>query len=147
MKYAPIVAAFATVFVMGVTPRAEAGEHGACSAATLHGSFGYTGTGTLTLEYVPAPYAGPFAEVGRQTFDGGGNTNAIATLSANGNIQQVTVQGTYTVNANCTGVMTLYVIELQSTVHVNFVIDHDRKELRAIGTDFGLVESRVYRKQ
>jgi hypothetical protein len=44
-----------------------------------------TSTGTLLDSYVPPPFAGPFAEVGRQTFDGKGNTNATATLSANGN--------------------------------------------------------------
>jgi hypothetical protein len=68
-----------------------------CSIATLHGSFGYTSTGTLLDSYVPPPFAGPFAEVGKQTFDGKGNTDATATLGANGNIQQVTIQGTYRV--------------------------------------------------
>ena len=57
-----------------------------CSNATLRGSFGYTSTGTLLPAYVPPPYAGPFAEVGRQTFDGKGNTDATGTLSANGNV-------------------------------------------------------------
>jgi hypothetical protein len=119
-----------------------------CSLATLQGSFGYTSTGTLLDSYVPAPYAGPFAEVGRQTFDGKGNTNATATLSSNGNIlQQATIQGTYTVNADCTGSMTLYVVQFQSTVHADFVIDRDGAEIRAIGTDSGVIESRVYRKQ
>jgi len=147
MKCVTIIALCTTVFVLGMAPNARAGEHVACSSATLRGSFGYTGTGTLTLDYVPAPYAGPFAEVGRQTFDGKGNTDATATLSANGNIQQVTVQGTYTVNRDCTGTMTLYVLQLQSTVHTDFVIDRDGAEIRTIGTDSGLVESRVYRKQ
>jgi len=119
-----------------------------CSIATLQGSFGYTSTGTLLNSYVPAPYAGPFAEVGRQTFDGKGNTNATATVSSNGNIlQQATIQGTYTVNADCTGSMTLYVVQFQSTVHADFVIDRDGAEIRAIGTDSGVIESRIYRKQ
>jgi hypothetical protein len=118
-----------------------------CSIATLQGSYGYTSTGTLLDSYVPAPYAGPFAEVGRQTFDGKGNTNATATVSSNGNIQPVTIQGTYTVKADCTGSMTLYVVQFQSTVHADFVIDRDGAEIRAIGTDSGVIESRVYRKQ
>ncbi|MGB2668440.1 MAG: hypothetical protein WAK48_30925 [Candidatus Acidiferrum sp.] len=119
-----------------------------CSIATLQGSFGYTSTGTLLDSFVPAPYAGPFAEVGRQTFDGKGNTNATATISSNGNIQQqATIQGTYTVKANCTGSMTLYVVQFQTTVHADFVIDRDGAEIRAIGTDAGVIESRVYSKQ
>jgi hypothetical protein len=47
---------------------------------------------------VPPPFAGPFAEVGRQTVDGTGNTEATATTSSNGNIAPVTIKGTYTVN-------------------------------------------------
>ena len=57
-----------------------------CSNATLRGSFGYTSIGTLLDSYVPPPFAGPFGEVGRQTFDGRGNTSATATISSNGNI-------------------------------------------------------------
>jgi hypothetical protein len=144
MKHIATVVVLATVFVLGIVPKARANE---CSNATLQGSFGYTSTGILLDSYVPPPFAGPFAEVGRQTFDGKGHTEATATLSANGNIQQVTIQGTYKVNADCTGSMTLYVLQFQSTVHADFVIDRDGAELRAIGTDSGVIESRVYRKQ
>lgn len=118
-----------------------------CSKATLSGSFGYSSTGTLLDSYVPAPYAGPFGEVGRQTFDGRGNTSAKATTSSNGNIAPVTIEGTYTVNPDCTGAMTLNVSPFESTVHADFVIDEDGAQLRAIGTDSGLIETRVYTKQ
>ena|SRR5215467_7351111 len=139
-----LVIAFATVFALGLVPSAHAQG---CSNALLQGrSFGYTSTGTLLPVYAQR-FAGPFAEVGTQTFDLNGSTLATATLSANGNIQQVTIQGTYTVNSDCTGSMTLYVLPFQSTVHVCFVIDGDGAELRAIVTDPGVVESRVYRKQ
>jgi hypothetical protein len=118
-----------------------------CSNATLQGSFGYTGTGTLLLSYVPAPYAGPFAEVGRQTFDGNGNTAATATTSSNGNIAPVTINGTYVVNKDCTGSMTVYVVQFAATVHADLVIDEDGAEIRTIGTDSGVIETRVYKKQ
>ena len=118
-----------------------------CSKATLSGSFGYSSTGTLLDSYVPAPYAGPFGEVGRQTFDGKGNTSAKATTSSNGNIAPVTIEGTYTVNSDCTGSMTLNVSPFDSVVHADFVIDDDGAQLRAIGTDSGLIETRVYSKQ
>ena len=127
----------------------QSGKVKECSNATLRGSFGYTSTGTLldTIPGLPAPFAGPFAEVGRQTFDGKGNTDATATLSANGNIVRVTVQGTYVVNPDCTGSMTLYVSPLGATVNLDFVIDDDGAELRAIVTEAGAIESRVYTKQ
>jgi hypothetical protein len=142
-----LVIVFATVFISGIVPGAQASEDKQCSKATLEGSYGYTSTGTLLDSYVPAPLAGPFAEVGRQTFDGKGNTDATATLSTNGNTAKVTIEGTYVVNPDCTGSMTLNVAPLGVTVHASFVIDDDGAQLRAIVTDSGLIESRVYEKQ
>jgi hypothetical protein len=139
-----LVTVFATVFVLGIVPGAQAEER-ECSNASLQGSFGFTSTGTLLA--VPAASVGPFAEVGRQTFDGRGNTDATATLSANGNIARVTVRGTYVVNPDCTGFMTLFVSPFNSTVTLHFVIDDDGAELRAIVAGTGSIESRVYKKQ
>lgn len=118
-----------------------------CSKASLQGSFGYSSVGTLLDSYVPPPYAGPFGEVGRQTFDGKGHTEAAASTSSNGNYAKVTVEGTYTVNADCTGAMTLNVSPFDSIVHADFVLSDDGAEIRAIVSDAGLVETRVYRKQ
>jgi hypothetical protein len=134
-------------YAQSVVAQEQAGKVKECSNGTLWGSFGYTSTGTLLPSYVPAPYAGPFAEVGRQTFDGKGHTDATATTSSNGNIAKVTIEGTYTVNPDCTGSMTLNVSPFDSTVHADFVIGDDGAELRAIGSDSGVVETRVYSKQ
>jgi hypothetical protein len=142
-----LVIIFTTVFALGIAPKAQADEHDRCSNATLRGSFGYISTGTLLDSYVPPPLAGPFAEVGRQTFDGRGKTEATAALSTNGNPATVTVEGTYAVNPDCTGSMTLHVSPFNSTVHAYFVIDDGGAELRAIVTDPNLIESRVYTKQ
>ena len=138
---------FATVFVLGIVPRAQAGEHRECSSASIRGSFGFTSTGTLLA--LPPPSAGPFAEIGRQTFDGQGNTEGTATLSANGNIRHVTFFGTYVVNPDCTGSMTLFILPFGTTITLDFVIDDDGAELRALLTSSpsGNTESRVYRKQ
>ena len=142
-----LVIVFATLFVLGIVPtaQAQAGEHRHCSTASLQGSCGFTNTGTNIA--LPPPLAGPIAQIGRQTFDGRGNTDATATLSANGNIVRVTVQGTYVVNPDCTGSMTLYVSPFGATVLLDFVIDDDGAELRAIITDAGAIESVVLKKQ
>jgi len=134
-------------YAQSVVAQEQSGKVKECSNASLRGSFGYTGTGTLLDSYVPPPLAGPFAEVGRQTFDGKGNTDATATLSANGNIVKVTIAGTYTVNPDCTGTMTLNVSPLGAIVHADLVIGGDGAELRAIVSDSGVVESRVYSTQ
>jgi hypothetical protein len=55
---------------------------------------GFPASGSRRKAHDVAPFAGAFGEVGRQTFDGKGKTEATATLSANGNIQQVTIEGT-----------------------------------------------------
>ena len=139
---------FTTVFALGIVPRAQAGDDNECSNATLRGSFGFTSTGTLLA--LPPPLAGPFAEIGRQTFDGtGDNTEGTATLSTNGTIGHVTFFGTYVVNPDCTGSMTLFVLPLGRTITLDFVIDDDGAELRALltSTPSGNTESRVYRKQ
>ena len=148
-----LVIVLATVFVPGIVPRIQAdeqgiervGQHGGCSNASLQGGFGFTNTGTNLA--LPPPLAGPIAQIGRQAFDGRGNTDATATLSANGNIFRVTVQGTYVVNPDCTGSMTLYVFPFGATVVLDFVIDDDGAELRALITDEGAIESIVFRKQ
>ncbi len=138
---------FATLFVLGILPKAQAGEREqrGCSNASLKGSFGFTNAGTNLA--LPPPLAGPISQIGRQTFDGRGNTDATATLSANGNIFRVTVQGTYVVEPDCTGSMTLYISPFGATVLVDFVIDDDGSELRAIITDEGAIESIVFKKQ
>ena len=139
---------FTTAFALGIVPTAQAGEDKECSTATLRGSFGFTSTGTLLA--LPAPSAGPFAEIGRQTFDGtGDNTEGTATLSANGNINHVTFSGTYEVSPNCTGSMTLFILPLGRTIVLEFVIDDDGAEIRALLTSSpsGNTERRVYTKQ
>jgi hypothetical protein len=140
-----LVIAVAAAFVPGIRMSAHSAEHKECSVASLDGSFGFTSTGTLLA--LPAPLAGPFGEVGRQTFDGQGNTDATATISLNGNIKQLTIQGTYVVNADCTGSMTVLISPLGVTGHLDFVIDDDEAEVRAIATGPGTIETRVYRKQ
>src|SRR5262245_57926929 len=133
------------VVLLGTAIEARADEPRACSNASLRGSFGFTSTGALVAGFQP-PAIGPFGGIGRQTFDGRGNTDGAATLSGNGNIRRVTFQGTYVVNPDCTGVMTLYVSPLGSTVDLDFVIDDGGNELRAIVTGAGVVETRVYKK-
>jgi hypothetical protein len=137
----------ATVFVLGILSRTQAGERRECSEASLVGSFGFMSTGNLNA--LPPPSAGPFVEVGRQTFDGRGNTDGTATASANGNLRHFTLQGTYVVNSDCTGSMTLNVSPIGATVPLDFVIDDNGAEFFAITTGgiTGNTESRVYRKQ
>ncbi len=127
--------------LLGIVPSAQAGQDQSCSNASLSGSFGFTNVGTLD------PEARPFAEVGRQTFDGDGHTAGAATVNVNGNSFPVTVEGTYTVNADCIGSLTLTVSPLDITVHNDFVITGNGTEFRGITTDPGSVMTDVGKKQ
>jgi len=147
MKYL-VANAFATLLFsvplsFGIAPNLQAQP--SCSNGSLSGSFGYTNTGTI----LAGPDAGPFGGVGRQTFDGKGNTQATATVSVNGNIFHVTIKGTYVVNSDCTGSMVLTVSADPETFanHVDLVIVSGGTEFRAINTDPGSVITTVGKKQ
>jgi hypothetical protein len=141
------VLAVSMSYAQSVVAQENSGKLNVCSNASLLGSFGYTSIGTLLPANAPPPFAGPYAEVGRQTFDGKGNTDATGSLSANGNIVKVTIQGTYTVNPDCTGSMTLAVSPLGATAHYDLVIDNNGEGFRAICIDSGAVVSRVNNRQ
>ena len=126
-----------------IAPAARAADKG-CTNATLMGTFAYTVSGFLTA---PPAQAGPFASVGTQTFDGNGGTTATAWVSQNGNILQVTIKGTYTVNPDCTGTFTVQISPAGITGHVFFVIDNNETEFQAIQTDPGVVVSGIARRQ
>ncbi len=82
-----------------------------CSLGTLRGSYGLIGQGTSTLSPTTGatttpptnPYFSPF--IGRVSFDGTGNitTSPVAGTSL-GTFQY---RGTYTVNSDCTGTMSI----------------------------------------
>jgi hypothetical protein len=130
-----LLIAFSASFVLGTVARAQVGQEHSCTNSSLSGSFGYTSVGTLI-----GPEAGPFVQVGRQTFDGKGNTNAAATTSVNGNSFPVTINGTYSVNPDCTGSMGV-------TVHADFVITSNGTEFRGMVTDLGSAVTVVGKKQ
>jgi hypothetical protein len=164
-----IVIVFTIVFGLGIVSRAKADDDvKECSNATLKGSYGFTSTGTILPPLFGQPSysfdgpAGPFAEVGRQTFDGKekGETEYTATINNNGEITTgLLFKGTYSVNKDCTGTMTLtQTMPFPSTVTFNFVIDDNGSEIRALlsgpipaptpcTASTCIVESRVYKKQ
>jgi len=124
-----------TALALSVAPTAKADDKG-CSNASLQGTYAYTSTGFITA---PPAMAGPFAETGAQTFDGKGATTATAALSQNGLIVPVTIIGTYTINPDCTGTLTLQVSPGNITVHIFLVINDSGNGFQAIETDPGFV--------
>jgi hypothetical protein len=130
------------VFALAIAPTAKAEDKG-CSNNTLRGTYAYTSTGTVVA---PPQIAGQAAEVGTQSFNGGGATTVTATLSSNGNFVQFNnVTGTYSVNSDCTGTFALQLAP-NFTLHVYFVIVDGGDGFQAIETEPGLVITRIGRR-
>jgi len=122
--------------VIGLAGAAAAQGRG-CSNDTLKGAWGYTETGSVIL---PASLGGTVvtaAAVGRYDFDKAGNFEGEQYSSANGVVGPDTKQGTYTINRDCTGTLTLTAyrggVAQRESVWA-FVINDDGREMRAIVT-------------
>ena len=124
----------ASMFVIALivsTAAAAQAEERRCSMARSSGKWAFTDNGTVIG-------VGPRTAVGVFTFDGEGNVlNGIATSSLNGSVAEETFSGTYTVNSDCTGTVTVKIFAsgteiLDLTMNVSF--DDGMKEVRGIFT-------------
>lgn len=79
-----------------------------CSNATLRGRYATKGEGFVPSGPPPAPMV-PFAVVSLMTLDGFGNLSNASTASTNGVIESGIRTGTYTVNDDCTGKLTVII--------------------------------------
>ncbi len=117
---------FLAVALAPITVRAQS-QQCVLENATLNGSYVTKATG----------FAGgsPIAVVGITTYDGKGNFQFTATVSANGTISRGTGPGTYTVNRDCTGSQTFG----PGFAHYDLVVSPDGREVTYIQTDAGTV--------
>ena len=109
-----------------------------CSLKSLKGCYGYSYTGTSG--------SGPIAAVGPINFDGDGNTSATYSVNSNGMNFQGSFTGTYTVNEDCTGAVTIHLPVLGISSNGRFVIVEEGKEALFMGTDAGVTVTGVARK-
>ncbi len=113
---------------------ATASAQNQCSMVSLLGDWGYTETGTIILPTGPVL----LAIVGRVTSDAGSNLSGTQTSSLGGQMSQETMRGTFTLDPDCSGVMTVSIYNesgtLLRTATLNFVVDDHARELRAILT-------------
>ncbi len=136
------IAFTAIVIVVGLAGTAAAEGRPRCSNATLNGAWGYTETGSVIA---PAPTGGTVvvsaAAVGRYEFDRAGNFDGEQNSSAGGAVGHDTKEGTYAINADCTGTLTLTAFRdgvPQRLSIWTFVIVDDGREMRAIMTSMTL---------
>ena len=132
LKPGIIAAALASLLTSGFTTRLDAQDR--CTKASLNGSYAFKVDGTnVANPYLPL---GPFAAVGKNTYDGRGHMRGVITVSSNGSIIPTTYTGTYTVNANCTGVKSA-TLSIGAVVDFFFVIDDDLREIQMVVTQAG----------
>jgi hypothetical protein len=111
-----------------------------CTQASLKGCFGYSYTGTVSG-------FGSIAAVGPINFDGEGNASATYSVNLAGTNFQGSFTGTYTVNDDCTGAITLNLPVLGISSNGRFVIVEKGEEAHFMGTDPGVTVTGVARKQ
>jgi len=127
---------FSLLFVLAVVVTTTSPVYAQCSNATLTGSYGFKQQGFGLRNSKPAKLGNmiPFATVGVVTFDGAGNASFTLTqvFSSGGDFFEA-IPGTYTVNSDCTGTVTIEDFGL----HFNIVTVGGGKEFFAIQTDIG----------
>lgn len=112
---------------------AHSTNDGNCSDASVAGDWAYTETGTV----IPATGAVPFAAVASYTLDSKGNLVGTATSSSGGTVSNVTLEGSGTVNSDCTGTLSVGVYasgSLVRTADFDVVYVNNSKAARAIVT-------------
>ncbi|MBF6095666.1 hypothetical protein [Nocardia cyriacigeorgica] len=112
-------------------------EPGSCSTSTLTGRYGATGSG-VTAD------GKPLAAVGVLEFDGAGAFTVTRSISLNGEIiPKQTIEGTYTLDADCTGSVEYVAdgIPVGEIKRNYIVVGDDGRELRAVGLDPNLLDT------
>jgi hypothetical protein len=127
--------------LLGVGQSAHASE---CKPSNVAGTYGHTSSGTIV-----APPVGAFAGVGQITLNANGTLAGLQTTSIGGGLANETFEGTFTVNPDCTGTVTVSVFRgttLVRTTQLNMVWDDHRKEARGIFLTAGTAITIVGRK-
>jgi hypothetical protein len=122
----------------------------ACTTAILQGGYGAGTTGLINSSGDPNDIRigtfVPFAEAVYFLFDGHGNLSGSSTADFGGSAFPVTFTGTYTVNGNCTGSLTVDA-GASGIVHRDLVIVDAGKEVEFVSTDPGVVIAGYMKKQ
>jgi hypothetical protein len=104
------------------TVRAQEAIGFKCSDATLTGRYSFSGHGFAFSP--PSNSYVPFAVAGLLTFDGAGGLSDQATANNNGTVTSNINPGTYTVNEDCTGTLTVTIpFPPYELTHALFIAD------------------------
>ncbi len=124
--------ALATAFFSTLCASApSSAQAGRCSMRSGAGNYGFTLTGVVILP----TGAVPIAAVGRATVDADGGVSGTESRTVGDGFAEETLAGTFVVNPDCTGTITLKFYEsgqLVRTSTLTTVTDDDSKEIRMV---------------
>jgi len=106
-----------------------------CNDSTIRGSYAYTIHGQVLIPNGPTLLIDGLA---RTTFDGQGNVTELDAISANGNMAPgwVLNTGTYSVNPDCTGTITV-TNGNQPLIHLQIIVAQSGNTIHEMVTDPG----------
>jgi hypothetical protein len=112
-----------------------AAHAGGCSNSTIQGNYAYTIHGQV---FLPDGSTLLIDGLARTTFDGKGNLTELDAIAANGNMAPgwVPNTGTYSVNPDCTGTITV-TNGNQPLVHLQMVVAQSGNTIHAMTIDPG----------
>ncbi|UFP92935.1 hypothetical protein [Gloeobacter morelensis] len=129
----PVVAATFKKLWMPATTR----PGGSCTPGSLRGEYAFAAGGSNPQ--VSPPSAGavitPLLSVGAADFDGRGGGSLTETANAVGSVAERTATIAYTINPDCTGVMSVTTTSSGAVRQLNFVLVSLGKEILFIQTD------------
>ncbi len=105
-----------------------------CADSTIKGTYAFTIHGQILTPRGPILVDG----IAKTTFDGDGELTQVAAVAINGNIPLIwsPSTGTYTVNSDCTGTMTL-TSPGQPTLHFAILVSQSGNHIHNVITDPG----------
>ncbi len=111
----------------------------ACSNLTIQGTYAFTLHGTI---FLPDTSTLLIDGIAKQTYDGRGNLTQLDAVATNGNMAPGwrPGTGTYSVNPDCTGTLTLSVPGLQD-LHIQFIVAQSGKTIHQVVTDPGIART------
>jgi hypothetical protein len=132
------IAALASVGPLGVEQAFAGKDEGGCTLATLKGLYMFAQSGYTTVNGSLVPEG----VTGKDIFYGNGKFDSLATISIGGDIiQDDAAPGTYTVNSDCTGTVTVHMTPPVPDVHLDIFVAPDGDKYFTIQTDPGNVLS------
>lgn len=114
---------------------------GSCSTSMVNGTYFYTLAGTVQFGGAEAPYA----ELGELVADGSGDVSGTSFRNLNGQRNTYPLVGTYSIQSNCGGSITLTVNSQTISALTFQVINNAQAMILAISNNGEVVTGRAYR--